>query len=255
MKKSHAYILIAIIIIIVLPLFCGTEDNNTWQKSPVDELLKKYTDEQNLSIILFDMDSDGSSHYKHKYKVLIEKTDTVLQNTTDWIKVTPYFFKQHMNDMGMEIANKKNGKVTKQAVPAGYNNYVGNPKYGRWETRSNGETFWSFYGKYAFMSSMFNMMTFRRSYWDDYNRGGYYGSSRGYYGPSGRSVFGTNSYTNSSSGRSSTWARKPSTFKSKVRSKVSRSTSSGSSRFKRQRSSSRYRSSSSTRSRSGGYGK
>ncbi len=215
MKKKYIYILIAIFAVPILFRFCDTDENSTMQKSPVDELLKKYTNENNLSIILFDMDADGSSDYKHKYKVLLEKQDTVLQEMTDWKKVTPIFFKQHMNDMGMEIANKKDGKVTKQAVPAGYNNYVGNPKYGHWEER-NGSSFWSFYGKYAFMSSMFNMMSYRRSYWNDYNTGGYYGSSRSYYGPSGSSIFGTKAYTKSSSGQNSTWAQKPNSFKEKV---------------------------------------
>ncbi len=248
MKKKYIYILIIIFFPVIFVRFCDTDESNTWKKSPVDKLLKKYTNENNLSIILFDMDADGASDYKHQYKVLIEKTDTVLQEMTGWEKVSPAFFKQHINDMGMEIVSKKDGKVTKQAVPAGYNNYIGNPKYGYWENR-NGSSFWSFYGRYAFMSSMFNMMSYRRSYWDDYNTGGYYGSSRSYYGPSGRSVFGTKSYTNSSSGKSSTWAQKPNSFKEKVRSRVSRSSS------KTKRNSSRYRSSSSTRSRSGGSGK
>ncbi len=249
MRSSHVKILVAVLVVVVLFRLCSCEDTSTWEKSPVDELLKKYTDDKNLSIILYDMDSDGSSDYKHRYKVLIEKPDTVLQTITKWYPVTDYFFKQHLNDMGMEIATKKDGKVTKQAVPAGYNNYVGNPKYGHWETRSNGESFWSFYGKYAFLSSMFNTMSYRQSYWNDYYHGGYYGSSRSYYGPSGRTVFGTRSYTSSSTGRSTTWGSKPSSFKQKVRSRVTRSVS------KTQRSSSRYRSSSSTRSRSGGYGK
>jgi hypothetical protein len=279
--NSTAKVVLGIIVLFFIVKTCGSCDSSTsrkqtsssqvaktWKKSPVDELIKQLNDEPNFSIILFDMDANESGNdYKHQYQILIQKLDTVVEKKTDWKKVDEAFFSQHINDMGMEIASKKDGKVTKQAVPAGYNHYVGNEKYGRWENRG-GSSFWAFYGQYAFMSSMFNMMTYRRSYWDDYNRGGYYGGSRGYYGPSGGSpVYGTKNYTSSTSGKSSTWASKPNTFKDRVRSKVSRS-SSQSNRFsssrsksssavnkRTSRSSSRYKSSRSTRSRSGGFGK
>jgi len=279
--NSTAKVVLGIIVLFFIVKTCGSCDSSTsrqrssssqvsktWQKSPVDELIKELNGEQNFSIILFDMDaSESGKDYRHQYQVLIEKPDTILEKKTGWREVSETFFSQHINDMGMEIASKKDGKVTKQAVPAGYNHYVGNEKYGRWENRG-GSSFWAFYGQYAFMSSMFNMMTYRRSYWDDYNRGGYYGGSRGYYGPRGGSpVYGTKSYTSSTSGKSSTWASKPNTFKDRVRSKVSRS-SSQSGRFsstrskssstvnkRTSRSSSRYKSSRSTRSRSGGFGK
>ena len=279
--NSTAKVVLGIIVLFFIVKTCGSCDSSTtrqqssssqvaktWKKSPVDELIKQLSDEQNFSIILFDMDANESGNdYKHQYQILIQKPDTVLEKKTDWKQVDEAFFSRHINDMGMEIATKKDGKVTKQAVPAGYNHYVGNEKYGRWENRG-GSSFWAFYGQYAFMSSMFNMMTYRRSYWDDYNRGGYYGGSRGYYGPQGGNpVYGTKSYTSSTTGKNSKWGSKPSTFKDRVRSKVSRS-SSQSSRFsssrskssstvskRTSRSSSRYKSSRSTRSRSGGFGK
>jgi hypothetical protein len=283
--NTAAKIVLGIIVVFFIAKTCGSDKSSSssssryqtssssqtaknWQKSPVDELIKELSSEQNFSIILFDMDADEATNkYKHQYQILIQRPDTVVEKKTDWKNVSETFFAQHVNDMGMEIATKKDGKVTKQAVPAGYNHYVGNEKYGRWENRG-GSSFWAFYGQYAFMSSMFNMMTYRRSYWDDYNRGGYYGGSRGYYGPSGSgSVFGTKSYTSSNTGKNTTWASKPTTFKDRVRSKVSRSSSS-SNRFsssrkkssstvnkRTSRSSSRYRSSRTTRSRSGGFGK
>ena len=237
-----------------------------WQKSPVDEIIRTHSEEQNFSIILLDMDS-RSGKYFHQYNVIIEKIDTILTNETDWEEVSETYFANNVDNMGMEIVSKKDGKVSKVAAPAGYNHYVGNKKYGRWRER-DGYSFWEFYGQYAFMSSMFNLMTYpvRRSYWDDYYRGGYYGS-RPYYGPRGATIYGTKSYT-SNTGKNTTWGSKPSSFKSKVRSQVSRSSSasksrsyssgssySGSSRSSRtSRSSSRY-SSSSSRSRSGGFGK
>ncbi|MBL4559711.1 MAG: hypothetical protein JKX79_01875 [Labilibaculum sp.] len=258
-------VIIGIIVVFFIAKTCGRSGSSsssssvakTWQKSPVDNLIKELNDEKNFSIILLDMDANESSDdYRHQYQVIIQRPDTVVEQKSAWKNVSATFFSQNLNNMGMEIASKKDGVVTKQAVPAGYNHYVGNDKYGRWENRG-GSSFWAFYGQYAFMSSMFNMGSYRRSYWNDYRGGGYYGSSRGYYGPSGGSpVYGTKSYTSSNSGRTSKWGSKPSSFKDKVRSRVSRSASTSSTRSstKTTRSSSRYRSSS-TRSRSGGFGK
>lgn len=272
MNNGIAKIIIIVIIGFIVVKTCSNRRSSSqyqgtvqtvdaWEKSPVDKLVRSLSAENNFSIILEDMDKRGSDYY-HKYKVLVEKPDTVLVNETGWEKVSDLFFAANVDNMGMEIATKKDGKLSKKASPAGYNHYVGNEKYGHWVDRG-GSSFWEFYGRYAFMSSMFNMMTYpaRRDYWNDY-RGGYYGS-RSYYGPSGRTVYGTKTYTASGAGKNSTWGSKPSTFKSQVRSQVtrsanaarSRSYSSGSSySSKRTRSSSRY-SSSSSRSRSGGFGK
>ena len=240
-----------------------TQTARNWQKSPVDEIIRDHSSENNFSIILLDMDSRSGKYY-HQYNVIVEKPDTVLAKETDWKEVPETYFAQNVDNMGMEIASKKDGKLSKVAAPAGYTNYIGNEKYGHWVQRDGG-SFWEFYGKYAFMSSMFNMMTYpvRRSYWNDYYGGGYYGS-RPYYGYNGARTYGTKSYT-TRSGKSTTWASKPSSFKSQVRSQVSRSSSSSKSRSyssgssysssnKTTRSSSRY-SSSSSRSRSGGFGK
>ncbi len=272
MDNKLAKIIIAVVIGFFMLKTCSTCKSNrnyysdsgisSWEKSPVDNLVRSLSNEQNFSIILLDMDSRSNGYY-HQYQVLIEKPDTVLSQESDWEKVSETFFADNINNMGMEIASKKDGKLSKVASPAGYNHYIGNEKYGHW-TQRNGTSFWEFYGQYAFMSSMFNLMTYpvRRSYYDDYYGGGYYGS-RPYYGPSGRTMYGTRSYTSSSTGKSTTWASKPSNFKSQVRSQVSRSSSASSSRSysssssysQKSRSSSRYSSSSSSRSRSGGFGK
>ncbi|MCW3805005.1 hypothetical protein [Plebeiibacterium marinum] len=271
MDNKLAKIIIAVIIGFFILKTCSNRKSNrdysqqpvvsgSWEKSPVDKLIRSLANEPNFSIILLDMDSRSNGYY-HQYQVIVEKPDTVVAKDTDWEKVSDSFFASNVNNMGMEIASKKNGKLSKVASPAGYNHYVGNEKYGHWVQRDGG-SFWEFYGRYAFMSSMFNMMTYpvRRSYWDDYY-GGYYGR-RAYYGPSGSNMYGTRSYTSSRTGKNTTWASKPSSFKSQVRSQVSRSAtttksrsySSGSSYSQKSRSSSRY-SSSSSRSRSGGFGK
>jgi hypothetical protein len=238
----------------------------SYQKTPVDELIRDMSAVMNYSIILEDMDYNESlRQYRHKYQILKVNPhlqDSVEVESTPWKKVDERFFNQHIDHLGMEIVTKKDGKVAKEAAPAGYTNFVGNEKYGQWRER-NGSSFWEFYGKYAFMSSMFNlaMMPVRYSYWNDYHRN-YYGYGRSYYGPrgaDGRHWYGTNSRYSDNTRSKTTWSQKPSTFKQRVRSKVSQSKSATrkSSRFtrtKRTRSSSRY-SKSSFRSRGGSFGK
>lgn len=241
----------------------------SYEKSPVDELIRDMSQEQNFSIILYDMDySEATNKYKHQYNVLIERTDTILTENTGWMAVSAAFFQQNVDNMGMEIASKKDGKVSKSAAPAGYTNYIGNEKYGEWRKDNQGNTFWEFYGKYAFLSSMFRMAMFpvRYSMWNDYHSN-YYRYGRNYYGPSnnGRRTYGTSSNYAKANTKSS-WNNKSSNFKSSVRNKVqpssARSTSTKSSSTKKRtnytkttRSSSRYNSSSSYRSRGGSYGK
>lgn len=234
------------------------------QKSPVDILIRDLSAEQNFSIILYDMDYDeGSKKYSHQYNVLVDSDDSVKVKTTDWLLVSAAFFNQNVDNMGMELASKKDGKLNKIVAPAGHSNYVGNEKYGQWRER-DGNRFWEFYGKYAFMSSMFRMGMYPVYYssWNNYHSN-YYGR-RSYYGQTsnGQRMYGTNS-SYQKSNTSSTWNNKPSDFKSRVRNNVQRSTASKSSttstkrtstQQKTTRSSSRY-SSSSTRSRGGSFGK
>lgn len=238
-------------------LQCGSDNRKKFTKEPIDNIIKENNQYTNFSIILYDMDfEEASDSYRHQYQVLVEPLPpgdtTIVESKTDWLNVSDDFFNKHVDDMGMEIAFKKDGKVEKKTAPPGYSNYVGNEKYGEWRTDHSGNSFWAFYGRYAFMSSMFNMMTYPmyRSHYNDYY-GNYYSRGRSYYGPRTGSgyAYGTNSARNKSRSTAS-WNTKSSSFKNKVRSKAQRSSSTS----KRSRSRSRYNSSRS-RSRSGGYGK
>ena len=215
-------------------------------KNPIDDIIKGMPSGRIFSIVLNDMDVQGSffQEYFHQYKIIEEVTEgKPEERITDWYKVEERVFERHVNDMGMELASRgEDGKLRKGASPPGYNNYVGNEKYGRWENRG-GNSFWVFYGQYAFMSSLFGTLNYpvRRSYYDDYRRN-YSGRGRSYYGPTtgGRPYYGTGSDYNSR--RSNTaWNRNRSGFKQRVANRTSRS-------------SSRYGGSSS-RSRGGGFGK
>jgi hypothetical protein len=248
-------IIVGIILLIIFARGCGGGSGFT--KNPVDDIIKEMKDVPTFTILLHDMNVEGSisKTYKHQYRVLTQSDSVPEETITPWYEVKRDFFEKHINHMGMEIASKKDGKVSKNVAPPGYSNYVGNSRYGRWRNRSDGSSFWEFYGKYAMMSSMFSMMAMpvRRSYYDDY-RSNYYGTSRTYYGPrtgSGSYMYGTGSaYTRTNNPRSS-WSSKASnrSFRQRVRSGVSRSSS------RTSRSSSRYRSSSSRSRSSGGFGK
>ncbi len=219
-------------------------------KSPVDNMTKTLKDVKNYTIILNDMNVDGSMFktYKHKYQVIIEKDSVLKDSTTKWYEVSKTYFMKNYNNMGMEVATKRNGKLKKAIAPPGYSNYVGNSNYGSWNN-SGGNSFWEFYGKYAMISTMFHMATYPayRSSYRTYNSS-YRNSGRSYYGAKtgGSYAYGTNSKYNKSTRSGSSWSSKASnkSFRNKVNSRVSRSSSSSRSSSRRS-SSSRSRSSSS----------
>lgn len=265
-----------------------SKEEPKFSKAYLDEEVQRLMTYHSFSIMLYDMDelrSGWDTEYLHKYLIVSqEKSDSEPeQRYSDWVPVEKDYFTKNEGNLGMELASKKEGGTVNRGVsPPGWGSYVGNEKYGKWERNSSGETFWSFYGKYAFMRSMFGMTTrpIYRNYYDTYYSG-YYGSSRAYYGPSvsGSNYYGTNSSytqksrpdfferrqrsrgqsTSSSSSRSSsgtgssTRSSSNSSSRSSTRSSSSSSSSSRSSRTSR--SSNRYSGSSSSRSRSGGFGK
>lgn len=270
MKKSLRYS--AFLLLLIVFASCSSEKSKVYKKTPVDEFITKYINEPNFSVILADMDyKEEDKSYYHKYRVLIEKTMVEVDSTTlndstkvaedvkvidtEWRKVSDIFFDNNINNLGMTIVSKKNGVVDKETSPAGYDNYVGNKRYGSWNTNSSGGSFWAFYGQYHFMSSLFYGSS-HRYYRSDYrNYDTNHRGRTGYYG-SGTNKYGTTSATN----KQSSWSSRPNTFKSKVRNSVSKSATTSrsksySSSSKTQRNSSRYSSSSSSRSRSGGFGK
>ncbi len=249
-KKSRNFfflLIIGLIFIFFGMSRCNSNSGSTseYTKNPVDELTKEYFDYASFSIILYDMDvksSGWSKDYLHQYLIISHK-DTVGEpekKYSDWLPVSQSYFQQNEGNLGMELVAKRDGEINKSVSPPGYGSYVGNERYGRWETNSRGESFWSFYGRYRFMTSMFDLMTrpVYRNYYNDYYTG--YRGSRTYYGPqvNGSSYYGTNSdYTKKN---------KPYYYSRKSQRDQQRTT----------RSSSRYNSSgSSYRSRGGGFGK
>lgn len=255
-KKSKLFLTLSIVGIALL--FFGvskcsdsmSQPEGSYTKSFLDDEVQKMMTYSSFSILLYDMDektSGWSREYLHKYLIVSQEDSSSTPNErySDWVPVEKDFFAKNQDNLGMELVSKKEGETVHKGVsPPGWGSYVGNEKYGRWETNSSGQSFWSFYGRYAFMRSMFGMTTrpIYRSYYSSYYSG-YYGTGRAYYGPSvgGSSYYGTNStYTQKS---------RPDFFERRKRS------SSSSSRSSRTTRSSNRWSGSSSRSRGGGFGK
>lgn len=106
---------------------------------------------KSIDRILVDMKRDGGKYW-HKYKIV----ENGVERTTDWEEVTQSTYAQHQDHLGMAIYSKPEGKLADEAItvatPPGYA-YVGNPRYGEWQTR-NGQSFWVFYGQYALMRDL-----------------------------------------------------------------------------------------------------
>ena len=251
MKKNKRVQLLSSLLAMLLIILGGCDGGSRYMEEGLDTVIKQYRDTPDFTILLHDQNYENGT-YQHQYQVLIPKTDTTFnKEITEFLPVSDRFFNAHVDHLGMELANKKDGVLNKTVAPAGYSQYVGNPQYGQWKQR-NGNSFWEFYGKYAFMSSMFHMFSSpaRYDYWNDYNRN-YAPYGKSYRGPNG--YYGTQSYMNSRSGKGTTWNQKSSSFRNDVRSRVKRSATSSKSRVSR--SSSRYSGGSRSRSRSGGFGK
>ncbi|WP_457551710.1 hypothetical protein [Desulfobacula sp.] len=124
---------------------------------------------------------DSRQVYFHKY-VLEENGET---RETDWEKVDESFYEANLEYLGMAILTKPYGVFEQdrltQAAPPGIA-YVGNSKYGEWKKDNTGNRFWSWYGKYALFSMIFNRRPSYYSYnsWNGWNNN--YRNTRPYFG-------------------------------------------------------------------------
>ncbi len=249
MKKIVSFSLMGMLLSLAFLSSCGG-GKKKYVKSPVDKLITKYSNDSTFTIILRDMDVDESGWdpvYKHKYDVIRVVNDKPQKDSTGWEKVSEDFFWEHEKNLGMALATKtEDGKITKVASPPGYNNYVGNKRYGYWDNSGS----WHFFANYMMFSTMMNLAT-RPIYRYDYDtyRRSYYGK-RPYYGSyQSKPIYGTRS--------SYTKASRPNFF-TRRSSKTGWSSSSRSTGYSGRTSSKgtgRYNSSRSYRSSGGGYGK
>jgi len=236
---------------------CG---GDKFAKSPLDNFVRDFYNVKSYSVILHDMEVEGTfaSTYMHQYRIIKVENNEPVEEVTDWFEVSKQFFEQNKSYMGMELLSKDStGKVRKVPSPPGYSNYVGNRQYGHWVNRG-GYSFWEFYGQYAMFSRMFGMDRYpiRRDYYSDY-RTSYYNSNRPYFGrtSTGGQRWGTNGEYLKKTRPTSKWAKASSRTNAFSNKKAFSGSGSSSSSSKSSRSGSRYSSSFSSRSRSGGFGK
>jgi hypothetical protein len=236
-------IFMKIILIVLLFISCA-------QRSPVERLQSQLNQFPEYTIILQDMNEEGLffKDYYHRYKIVFAQKvegypDSLLYYTdvTDWINVDKNEYEQNANYLGMVLASKGGESgISNVPSPPGYQ-YVGNERYGRWRQDSHGNSFWEFYGRFAFFSHVFGGFTrpLYRSDWDDYR--GYRNMGRPYYGRNNQ--YGTHGTLTKQTNRS---------FFQRQRAKAQARKSGFMNKFKQRTSRSRM---SGFRSRSGGFGK
>ena len=219
---------------VLLLTSCDSEDKYHGP-TPVDLMIRDMINEETFSIMLYDMQLDEDQNiYQHKYRVKKNIEDSTSQPiTTGWVNVDEAFFAENLDNMGLELASRSSdGTIHKIPAPPGFNTAVGNPKYGQWRTDNSGNSFWAFYGQYAFMSSMFNMMygpPIYRSTYRDYGRYRNSPSTSGKaYKGTGRNTYGTNSATTKKTNpnffQRKTQQKSLSSFKTKVNNNPNRYT-------------------------------
>ena len=178
MNKCH-FVAIAAILSLFLLCACGGPS------LPLDEIRASLKGVPTYSIILDDMKEEGNLFKTcyHKYRIITEDKTT----ETDWLEVPESYYKQNISFLSMTIWVKKDGKEDKVVGPPGYE-YVGNPRYGHWNTNSSGQSFWAFYGQYHFISALLGHGPIFRNHYNNYTRSRT--QNRPYYGPN--KEYGTN---------------------------------------------------------------
>lgn len=171
------------------------EESSQQISSLTDQLYYSY------SKILTDMRT--SPRYQNHLKTIKVYFDNRNEVKEQWVDVSSTHYNKNRNNLGMTVESKDLGKydfeAKRFASPPGYN-YIGDRRYGRWERDSYGNSFWAFYGQYAFMRSLFwgpgYYSPIYRSNYNTYRR--YRNVGRTYYGrtSTGRPKYGSRgSYT------------------------------------------------------------
>ena len=152
---------------------------------PLDEIRKDLYGLPTYSVALDDMKEEGTffKDYFHKYRIITEERTA----QTDWLKVPKDYFRRNLPYLGMTIWVKKDGEESGAIGPPGYE-YVGDRRYGRWNTDSSGRSFWVFYGQYRLLSDLLGRGPIYRDHYNNYNT--YRSRNQPYYGPN--KEYGTN---------------------------------------------------------------
>ena len=178
MNKS-SFIAVGVILASILLFGCGEPPR------PIDEIREVLRGVPTYSVVLDDMKEEGNlfKTYYHKYRIISE------EGTREgyWQEVPKDYYRRYLPFLGMTIWVKKDGKDGSAIGPPGYE-YVGDSRYGRWQTDTSGRSFWIFYGQYRLISDLLGPRRIYRDHYTTYttNRS----QNRPYYGPNKQ--YGTN---------------------------------------------------------------
>ncbi|MEE9438196.1 MAG: hypothetical protein V3V14_04295 [Saprospiraceae bacterium] len=242
MKKTAIYLSVLLFIALCFAQ-CNMKKKSL--KVAIEPSLKIVNNQgtDDFSLVLNDMDISEDSEntiYRHKYLIVNPREDKIDIDSTDWVNVNRSFYETHEEDLGMEILYRIKGKLDNKAKPFGFDWAVGNEEYGEWvKDKKTGNSTWQYRPGSFFLAYM---IFSRPHYYSDYSR-----YSRGYRG--NMAYRGANNQY----GTKSTYqkANRKSFYKRSASNKVM---STRKSRLK-SKSTSRYKGASSTRRRSGGFGK
>ena len=113
------------------------------------------------------------SDIQYKYYINYLLIENGVVSETGLKEVSEEEFEEYGDAVGKEIYSKPLGFFDSEAVetanPIGAG-FVNNPKYGEWKTDSSGNSFWHYYGQYAFITNLMDSFGNRNNYSrDNYN--------------------------------------------------------------------------------------
>ena len=166
-------------------------------RNPLERLQRELDRYPEYSVILADMREEGTflTDYSHQYRVTTGQREkgsldlVYAEKIRDWERIDRRTYAKYQPYLGMVILSKgPDGKVDRNQHPPGYQ-YVGNDRYGRWQSDRRGGSVWGFYAQYALLGLMIGGLRrpIYRNDWNTYRD--YRGRSQPYFGSG---AYGTN---------------------------------------------------------------
>lgn len=178
---------------------------------PLDAMRQSLDRYPEYSVILNDMSSQGLfvQDYFHRYRIILpesgQKTGDggqpkFTQKMTNWVKVDEATYNKYKDSLGMVLLTKKaDGTIDDVPQPPLYQ-YIGDPRFGKWETDKSGNQGWAWLAAGMVLSELMDQLGdgYEKRGHVDYGRYQDYRTSRSngsaYYGSrdqQGRPQYGT----------------------------------------------------------------
>jgi uncharacterized membrane protein YgcG len=133
--------------------------------SPLDAMRRTLDRHPEYSVILNDMSSQGLffHDYFHRYRIIYpekgKKTgeggqESFTQQMTNWVKVNEDVYNKYRDSLGMVIlAKRADGTIDTVPQPPLFQ-FVGDPRFGKWETDDRGNQGWAWLAAGMILSSL-----------------------------------------------------------------------------------------------------